>query len=57
MEQIQSAIEPINLCGLGKKRKRNWYPVDSQDLLEGAHKLGVPISVVEQWLARSGFHL
>jgi hypothetical protein len=38
---VASAIEPINIAGLCEPRKRNWYPVDLQDTVRGAAKLGV----------------
>jgi tetracycline 7-halogenase / FADH2 O2-dependent halogenase len=38
---ILQAIEPFNVAGLGDAQRRNWFPVDSCDLLRGAGKLGV----------------
>jgi FADH2 O2-dependent halogenase len=38
---VGSAIEPINIAGLCDARKRNWYPVNLQDTVRGAAKLGV----------------
>jgi len=38
---VGRAIEPINIAGLCDARKRNWYPVDLQDTVRGAGKLGV----------------
>ena len=38
---VTAAIEPINIAGLSDSGKRNWYPVDLQDTVRGAAKLGV----------------
>jgi tetracycline 7-halogenase / FADH2 O2-dependent halogenase len=39
--EVARAIEPINIAGLCDPGKRNWYPVDLQDTVRGAAKLGV----------------
>jgi FADH2 O2-dependent halogenase len=38
---VARAIEPLNIAGLCDAAKRNWYPVDLQDTVRGAAKLGV----------------
>ena len=38
---VGRAIEPLNIAGLCDVAKRNWYPVDVQDTVRGAAKLGV----------------
>jgi FADH2 O2-dependent halogenase len=38
---VGRAIEPLNIAGLCDSAKRNWYPVDLQDTVRGAAKLGV----------------
>lgn len=38
---VAAAIESINIAGLCDPAKRNWYPVDLQDTVRGAGKLGV----------------
>ena len=35
------AIEPLNVAGLCDAAKRNWYPVNLEDTVRGAAKLGV----------------
>jgi FADH2 O2-dependent halogenase len=40
-EEIARAIEPLNIAGLCDPEKRNWYPVDLNDTIRGAAKLGV----------------
>jgi tetracycline 7-halogenase / FADH2 O2-dependent halogenase len=37
---IRAAIEPWNVAGLGDPRRENWYPVDPEDLLRSAAKVG-----------------
>ncbi len=39
--EVAAAIEPLNIAGLCDPGKRNWYPVDLQDTVRGAAKLGV----------------
>ena len=39
--EVASAVDSINIAGLCAPDKRNWYPVDLQDALRGAAKLGV----------------
>ncbi len=41
VSEVGSAIETINIAGLCDAAKRNWYPVDLQDTVRGAAKLGV----------------
>jgi FADH2 O2-dependent halogenase len=48
-------IEPFNVAGLGDARRRNWFPVESCDLLQGAGKLGVTEEAVLRLLQRTGF--
>jgi FADH2 O2-dependent halogenase len=57
VEQIQQAIEPVNVAGLGAAERRNWYPVDANDLMGAAGKLGTTEKGIEQLLQRSGFWL
>ena len=40
-EEVARAIEPLNIAGLCDAAKGNWYPVDLQDTVRGAAKLGV----------------
>jgi FADH2 O2-dependent halogenase len=53
---ILNVIEPFNVAGLGRGERRNWYPVDADDLLNGAHKLGASRDEVFELLQRCGFH-
>jgi FADH2 O2-dependent halogenase len=54
-EEIIRTIEPLNLAGLGDPLRRNWYPVDANDLVEGAWKVGATRGQITQLLDRCGF--
>ncbi|MGH9592608.1 MAG: NAD(P)/FAD-dependent oxidoreductase, partial [Bryobacteraceae bacterium] len=54
-EDVLSLIEPINVAGLGKPERRNWYPVDARDLLDAAVKLGAAKDEIAELLRRCGF--
>ncbi len=56
VEEIERTIAPIDIAGLRRRERRNWFPVESSDLLEGAHKLGVSQDEIEHLLERSGFY-
>ena len=53
--KISQAIEPINIAGLGNPQRRNWYPVDANDLLNSAAKLESTQGEISQLLDRCGF--
>jgi FADH2 O2-dependent halogenase len=38
--EVAERIAPLNIAGLCDPRKRNWYGVDMNDLVDGAEKLG-----------------
>jgi tetracycline 7-halogenase / FADH2 O2-dependent halogenase len=40
-ERIANAIEPHNIAGLCNPARQNWYPVDLEDTIRAAHKLGM----------------
>jgi FADH2 O2-dependent halogenase len=52
--EVGQAIEPLNVAGLCRPEKANWYGVDSADLIAGAPKLGVPAGAVRSMLAGLG---
>jgi FADH2 O2-dependent halogenase len=54
-KEIAQAIEPINIAGLGNPQRRNWYPVDANDLLNSAAKLGSTKHEISQLLDKCGF--
>jgi FADH2 O2-dependent halogenase len=52
---ILEAIEPFNVAGLDRRDRRNWYPVDADDMMNAADKLGASRSEVVELLQRCGF--
>jgi FADH2 O2-dependent halogenase len=54
-DEVYKAIEPINIAGLSNPHRRNWYPVDANDLLNSAAKLQSTKHEISQLLDRSGF--
>jgi tetracycline 7-halogenase / FADH2 O2-dependent halogenase len=54
-DEVYKAIEPINVAGLGNPHRRNWYPVDANDLLNAALKLQSTKDQISDLLDRSGF--
>lgn len=54
-DQVRRAIDPINVAGLADPQKRNWYPVEAQDLFRNAHKLQASEAEIHVLLARCGF--
>ena len=53
--EVSQAIEPINIAGLANPPRRNWYPVDANDLLNSAAKLQSTKNQISELLDRSGF--
>jgi FADH2 O2-dependent halogenase len=53
--EILEAIRPFDVAGLGRTERRNWYPVDSADLVGAAAKLGATESEAGRLLTRAGF--
>jgi len=53
--EISRAIEPINVAGLGNASRRNWYPVDANDLMNSAAKLESTKGQISQLLNKCGF--
>jgi tetracycline 7-halogenase / FADH2 O2-dependent halogenase len=54
---VLRTIEPFNIAGLGREDRRNWYPVEAMDLLEGHAKVGASRDDIVQLLQRYGFEL
>lgn len=55
LESIRRAIDPINVAGLCDPARRNWYPVEAEDLLGSARKLGTSREEVAAMLQRTEF--
>lgn len=56
IEDILCAIEPIDVAGLCNRQRRNWYPVDAEDLFRSAHKVGATHDEVADLLKSCGFY-
>ncbi len=54
IERIHRAIEPLDVAGLTRADRRNWYPFRGQDLVENASKLGATAGQARELLARCG---
>lgn len=50
-DRIAAATESINIAGLCNRRRMNWYPVDLEDIVRGAAKLGLTPQEVRDALA------
>jgi FADH2 O2-dependent halogenase len=57
LQKIQQTIEPINVAGLSRAERRNWYPALAGDLLASPDKLQATHSEIEAMLKRCGFGL
>jgi tetracycline 7-halogenase / FADH2 O2-dependent halogenase len=55
-QDVRRAIEPLDIAGLADPGRHNWYPVDADDLLAAAHKLGATREEIAQLLDRCGFY-
>ncbi|HEY6930800.1 MAG TPA: FAD-dependent oxidoreductase [Thermoanaerobaculia bacterium] len=56
LSRIAEAIEPIDVAGLGDRKRRRWHPMEAEPLLRSAHKLGVSRAEIEAMLESSGFY-
>ena len=54
-ESVRRAVEPFNVAGLCDPSRRNWYPVQAEDLLGAAGKLGATREEAARMLERTGF--
>jgi FADH2 O2-dependent halogenase len=54
IERIHRVIEPVDVAGLGDRRRRNWYPVIAADLLDAAGKLNASPEEIREVLRRFG---
>lgn len=56
IEDVLRAIEPIDVAGLCNRQRGNWYPVDAEDLLNSAAKVGVTRDEITALLQSCGFY-
>ena len=55
LQRIHQAIEPVNVAGLARAERRNWYPARADDLRLAAPKLESTPAEIEAMLQRCGF--
>lgn len=55
VEDIYRVIEPIDVAGLSVRARRNWFPVEANDLLAAAHKVHASREEILAMLDRCGF--
>ena len=55
IKDVQNAIEPINVAGLGRSARRNWYPAYAEDLVDSRAKLGASREDIFEMIRRCGF--
>jgi FADH2 O2-dependent halogenase len=55
IEDIRRIIEPLDVAGLGNLTRDKWYPVEAEDLLRCAHKVGANRDEAMLMLDRCGF--
>ncbi|HUZ04453.1 MAG TPA: hypothetical protein VMU62_03770, partial [Acidobacteriaceae bacterium] len=56
IEDILRAIEPMDVAGLCNRQRRNWYPVDPEDLLHSASKVEATREEILHLLDSCGFY-
>lgn len=56
IEDVFSAIEPVDVAGLCNRARRNWYPVDASDLIRSSHKVEATHDEVVHLLQSCGFY-
>jgi FADH2 O2-dependent halogenase len=53
--RIDRAVQPFDVAGLGDRGRRDWYPVQANDLRAAAPLLGASPGEIEALLERCGF--
>jgi FADH2 O2-dependent halogenase len=51
-DRILEVIQPFDLAGLTRTDRRNWYPVDFQDLRDAKDKIGATAAEIEALILR-----
>ena len=54
-EEVLRIIEPFDVAGLCNRSRRNWYPVEAEDLLNAAAKVEASSDEIARMLDRCGF--
>ena len=55
LDDVARTVAPFDVAGLRDASRRNWFPVEADDLRAAAPKLGATPEEVERLLAASGF--
>ncbi len=55
LDRIRETIEPIDVAGLSARGRRNWFPVNADDLRNNRQKVGATAEEIEDLLRRVGF--
>lgn len=53
---VYQTIEPLDVAGLCRQDRRNWYPIDADDLFRSASKVGATKEDIAQLLQSCGFY-
>lgn len=56
VKDVLRAIEPVDVAGLCRQDRRNWYPVEADDLLQSASKVESTRDEIAQLLQSCGFY-
>lgn len=56
IKDVLHAIEPIDVAGLCNRERRNWYPVDAEELIRSAHKVEATSDEIIRLLRSCGFY-
>ena len=54
VDDVHEAIAPLDVAGLARRDRRNWYPFRGDDLVESAGKIGATAGEARALLARCG---
>jgi len=56
LEELDRVVEPFDIAGLLDRTRRDWYPVQADDLIRNAAKLRASEIDIERLLERCGFN-
>ncbi|MBK7973442.1 MAG: FAD-dependent oxidoreductase [Deltaproteobacteria bacterium] len=54
LDDVERAIVPYDVAGLGDRSRRDWFPVEVQDLRDAAPRLGIAPHEIDALVARCG---
>jgi FADH2 O2-dependent halogenase len=54
LDAVRRAVAPFDLIGLSDRTRRNWYPVETGDLLAARNKIGATEAEIHELLRRAG---